>query len=210
MCNGLTGRPGNYWMGATKAALGVLLFVVGCTGYVQPPSTPPSPGQNPSALQCPSPPTTIPIDRNPPGMRFTNVALTCGGAGGMLLSIGNAGPPPRPSAPRVVATLADGSVFEATAIPVDGFGNDIVPTTGVHLTFGLQYTGDVGDEVNSSKLCVTQSKVTYTHFDTGGNLLIAAFEGTIKNKIHQMLDDTAIRRLSSITPSRCARWRQMP
>jgi hypothetical protein len=139
-------------------------------------------------------------------MRFANVALTCGGSGGLLLSISTA----PGGAARFIATLADGSVLDAVAIPVDGFGNDVIPTTGIHITFGLQYTGDQGVEMNAaSSPCITQSKVTYTRFDTG-NPLVAAFEGPIKNAIHQALDDAVIRIVFSMSPSRCARWRQMP
>lgn len=184
----------------------LIAFVGGCIGYIQPPATQPSPGPNPSLRQCPALPATIPAGARP-GIRFTNVALICGGAGGLLLSIGTA----PGGATRFIATLADGSVLDAVAIPVDGFGNDIIPTTGIHITFGLQYTGDQGVEMNAaSSPCITQSKVTYTRFDTGGNLLVAAFEGTIKSIIHQTLDDAVIRMLFSISPSRCARWRQMP
>jgi hypothetical protein len=203
---GRKGRPSNCWMGATKGALGVLLFVGGCTGYIQPPATQPAPGPNPSVRQCPAIPAAIAAGTRP-GMRFANVALTCGGNGGLLLSISTA----PGGATRFIATLADRSVLDAVAIPVDGFGNDIIPTTGIHITFGLQYTGDQGVEMNAaSSPCITQSKVTYTQFDTGGNLLIAAFEGTIKDIIHQTLDDAVIRTVFNISPSRCVRWRQMP
>ena len=113
-------------------------------------------------------------------------------------------------AQHFTATLMDGSVFDAVAIPVDGFGNDVVPTTGIHITFGLQYEGDQGEEANAAKSpCITQSKVTYTSFNPG-NPLVGAFEGTIKNNIHQKLDDSVIMTLFNLTPSRCVRWRQMP
>lgn len=139
-------------------------------------------------------------------MRFTDVKLTCGGDGKM--SVGLSSTPG--GADRITVGLADGSIFDAVHIPIDSFCNDFIPTTGIHITFGLQYTGDRGEEQNAAKSpCITQSKVQYTQFETG-NLLVSAFEGEIKKAIHQRLDDTVIDVIYTKSPGRCARWREMP
>ena len=180
-----------------------LLFIGGCVGSIVAPAT--TVGPNPTARACPVIAPTIPAG-SLPGMRFKNVALTCGGAGGMILSISTA----PGGATRFIATLENASVFDAVHVPVDAAGNDSILTTDIHITFGLQYTADQGVERNpAGSPCITQSKVSYTQFETG-NLIVSAFEPTIKNAIHQNLDDAVIRMLFGISPSRCARWRQMP
>jgi hypothetical protein len=189
-----------------KKCCNVLLILLSLIiGGCPVPPTPPV-GPNSTASDCPAVPATIPAD-SLPGYRFKDVALTCGGPDGkMSLSISTA----QGGATRFMVTLENPSIFDAVHVPVDASGHDSILTTTIHITFALQYTGDQGVERNAAASpCITQSKVVYSRFETG-NLIVSAFEDTIKNTIHQKLDDAVIDKIFKSSPSRCARWRLMP
>ena len=181
---------------ATLAAM----FCAGCTGNI---ITPVPPGPNPAAMACPALDTTmnIPIAAGGcAGVRLTNVNLTCaGGALSTSLSTTPGG------ATRIDGTLADGSVFTATATPVDGRCFDGIPVN-IGITIGLRYVGEQGQEITgptTGSACIVRSRATYTQYVTTDPVLVhPGVEEFLKGKLHERLD-------RSVVAGRCLRWREL-
>ena len=190
----------------TLLAAAALFQIVACTGNIVPPnSATPTPATAPFATADRPCPTAIP-DQDPSLCpRLKNITLSCGGNGMLHTSVTGG------SGKRFVlgAKLDDGSVLSAVLVVIncqDG------PREGV--TFGVTYSGEVSTPPTGPP-CIIASKAVYSQFQFG-NPLNACLEGVAKEKMHQTLDDEAIKAfattLGMATPamSRCSIWRPMP
>jgi hypothetical protein len=179
--------------------------IVACTGYIQGPAAP-APTPTTSGINTDRPcPANIPDQPTSVCPRLKNIAVTCGGNGMLHTSVGGGSGSPI----LLGAKLDDGSTLSAVLVVVncqDG------PREGV--TLGVTYTGEVSMPPNAPP-CLRQSKAVYSQFQFG-DPLYAVFEGLAKEKLHQTLDDEAIKNFSSSlglavpAMSRCSIWRQMP
>ena len=178
--------------------------IIACTGSIQTPTTTPTP---PIAAvntdrACP---TMIPDQPTNICPRLKNITLSCGGNGMLHTSVGGGS-----GSPIILgAKLDDGSVLSAVLVVAncqDG------PREGI--TLGVTYTGEVSTPPNAPP-CLRQSKAVFSQFQFG-NPIYAGFEGLAKEKMHQTLDDEAIKNFASTlgiaapAMSRCSIWRQMP
>lgn len=189
-------------------AAGITTAGLLCLGASCPPGPPPPPPQGPPPVatdQDVACPTMIPDQASNTCPRLKNATLSCGGNGMLHTSLGGGSGSPI----LVGARLDDGSVLSAVLVFVncqDG------PREGV--TFGVTYTGEVATPPTAPP-CIRQSKAAFSQFRFG-NPIYAGFEGLAKDKVHQALDDEAIKafagRLGLAVPaiSRCSIWRQMP
>jgi hypothetical protein len=178
--------------------------IVACTGSTQGPT--PAPTPTTAGVNADRPcPTNIPDQPTNICPRLKNITVSCGGNGMLHTSVGGGSGSPI----LLGAKLDDGSVLSAVLVVVncqDG------PREGV--TLGVTYTGEVSMPPNAPP-CLRQSKAVFSQFQFG-NPLNAVFEGLAKEKLHQTLDDEAIKNFSSAlgltapTMSRCSIWRQMP
>lgn len=173
----------------------------GCTGYISTPS-PPNPGG--TAMACPVLPTMINATISSAtcaGVRLTNVALACGGAGTVPFSLSTT----QGGATLIDATLANGSVLTATATPVDGRCFDGIPVN-IGITVGLRYTAEQGQETTGPTAgagCIVRSRADFTQYVTNDPLLVhPGVEDLLKGEIHKILD-------TQIVPARCVRWRPL-
>jgi len=177
--------------------------VVACTGYIQTPTPPPPPAAGVNTDRaCPS---MIPDQATNVCPRLKNITLTCGGNGMLHTSLGGGSGSPI----LLGVKLDDGSVLSAVLVIAncqDG------PREGV--TLGVTYTGEVSTPPMGPP-CLRQSKVVFSQFQFG-NPIYAGFEGLAKDKMHQTLDDEAIKTFASTLSlaapavSRCSIWRPMP
>ena len=179
-----------------------LFLSVACTGTIQSPTPTPT---STATANPDSPCPTIPDQPTTNCPRLMNATLSCGGNGMLHTSVGGGSGSPI----QIIAKLDDGSVFSAVLVFVncqDG------PREGV--TFGVTYTGEVTTPPTGPS-CIRQSKAVFSQF-VFGNPLMAPFEGLAKEKLHQALDDEALKEftkklsLQASATSRCSIWRQMP
>ena len=143
-----------------------------------------------------------------PGIAFTESKLTCRGP--IKASFDSTHPN------RIGVTVPDGSTVtgnvrgtSAIAGPCHGIGARFA----IVITFGAQYTGDIGP---NAPICIARSKLVFTQFDVGGSIFNAAWNPTIKSmiqdKVQLEIDQAVVDQLNASPglPPRCASFTELP